>query len=212
MAPYEPSRDTRQKLLEKARDLLIAEGLEGLSMRKVAAACDVSAPAIYRHFADKDHLLSAAVAEGARLFSHYLLGALTEKAPLPRLEKLGRRYFEFALEHPKDYELLFVVNCRALGLERLDERAQAETGASFRILVDRVAECQAAGVLCAGPTEAIAVHIWASVHGFASLALSGHLGVSGDELLGLFDLHQGLLLSGLVLSPPSAAAASPASP
>lgn len=200
MAPYEPTRDTRQKLLEKARDLLISEGLEGLSMRKVARACDLSAPAIYRHFADKDHLLSAAVAEGAQLFSHFLLGALAEKAPLDRLKKLGQRYFDFALEHPKDYELLFVVNCRALGLERLDERAQAETGASFRILVDRVAECQAAGAFLPGPVEPIAVHIWASVHGFASLALSGHLGVEGDELRSLFALHQDLLLSGLLCS------------
>jgi len=198
VAPYEPTRDTRQQLLEKARDILISEGLEGLSMRKVASACDLSAPAIYRHFADKDDLLSAAVAEGARLFSHFLLGALTENAPLARLRMLGQRYFDFALEHPKDYELLFVVNCRALGLERLDERAQAETGASFRILVDRVLECQAAGELVSGPAEAMAVHIWAAVHGFASLALSGHLGAPPEQLRELFVLHQDWLLSGLV--------------
>jgi len=197
VAPYEPTRDTRQQLLEKARDILVAEGLEGLSMRKVASACDLSAPAIYRHFADKDHLLSAAVAEGARLFSHYLLGALTEPTPFSRLKKLGERYFDFALEHPKDYELLFVVNCRALGLERLDERAQAETSASFRILVDRVAECQAAGELRAGPLEPTAVYIWSSVHGFASLALSGHLSQEGQALRDLFAVHQDLLLGGL---------------
>lgn len=201
MAPYEPTRDTRQQLLEKARDILIAEGLEKLSMRKVASACDLSAPAIYRHFADKDDLLSAAVAEGARLFSHFLLGALTEVTPLARLKKLGQRYFDFALEHPKDYELLFVVNCRALGLERLDERAQKETGASFRILVDRVAECQASGELKQGPLEPIAVYIWSGVHGFASLVLSGHLGVQGDELRALFAIHQDLLLSGLCTVP-----------
>ena len=199
MAPYEPSRDTRQQLLEKARDILVSEGLSGFSMRKVASACDLSAPAIYRHFADKDQLLSAAVAEGARLFSHYLLGALSEETPLARLKKLGQRYFDFALEHPKDYELLFVVNCRELGLEHLDERAQAETGASFRILVDRVAECQAAGVVRPGPLEPTAVYIWSCVHGIASLALSGHLGVQGAELDGLFALHLDLLLGGLVV-------------
>jgi AcrR family transcriptional regulator len=170
-------------------------------MRKVASACDLSAPAIYRHFTDKDHLLSAAVAEGARLFSHYLLGALTEATPFARLKKLGERYFDFALEHPKDYELLFVVNCRALGLERLDERAQAETGASFRILVDRVAECQASGELRPGPLEPTAVYIWASVHGFASLALSGHLRGAEDTWRSLFAMHQELLLAGLQQRP-----------
>lgn len=201
MAPYEPERDTRQQLLEKARDILLRDGLEGLSMRKVASACELSAPAIYRHFAGKDELLSAAVAEGAHLFSHYLLEALVEETPAARLRRLGQRYFDFALEHPKDYELLFVVNCQALGLQRLDERAQKETATSFRILVDRVAECQVAGVVHAGPTEAIAVSIWASIHGFASLVSSGHLPAAGDELRSLFMLHQEHLLAGVLAAP-----------
>lgn len=201
MAPYEPERDTRQQLLASARDILLKEGLEGLSMRKVASACDLSAPAIYRHFSGKDELLSAAVAEGARLFSHYLLGALAEETPTLRLRKLGQRYFDFALEHPKDYELLFVINCQALGLQRLDERAQMETAASFRILVDRVAECQAAGVVRAGPIEPIAVSIWASVHGFASLALSAHLSAEGEALRALFATHQDVMLAGVLSSP-----------
>jgi AcrR family transcriptional regulator len=40
-----------------------AEGLEGLSMRRLAAALDVSAPSLYFHYATKDELLEAVAAD-----------------------------------------------------------------------------------------------------------------------------------------------------
>ena len=40
----------KQELAQAARDQLLLAGLSGLSMRKVASACGVSATAIYRHY------------------------------------------------------------------------------------------------------------------------------------------------------------------
>ncbi|HSC88979.1 MAG TPA: helix-turn-helix domain-containing protein, partial [Polyangiaceae bacterium] len=111
MAPHEVDRDTREQLLRAARDVLLDEGLAGFSLRKVAAQCGISAPAIYRHFEDKDDLLAAAIQRGAALFTNYLLSALSEATPRERLQQLGQRYFRFAVENPRDYELIFVVRC-----------------------------------------------------------------------------------------------------
>ena len=51
--------DTAARLLACARDLFLAEGVAGFSMRKVASAAGVSATAIYRHYDDKETLLFA---------------------------------------------------------------------------------------------------------------------------------------------------------
>ncbi|HHU38609.1 MAG TPA: TetR family transcriptional regulator, partial [Propionibacterium sp.] len=51
------------QVLEAARTILDADGLEGLSMRRVAAALDVQPGALYHHVPDKQTLL-AGVADG----------------------------------------------------------------------------------------------------------------------------------------------------
>ena len=65
-------RDVRFKICDATRTILSTEGIEGLSMRRVAAAVGVTPTAIYRHFADKDELVAAIVDEGFAMLTHYL--------------------------------------------------------------------------------------------------------------------------------------------
>ena len=47
----------RQEILDAARDILVREGYDGLSMRKVAEQIKYSPTAIYLHFKDRDDLV-----------------------------------------------------------------------------------------------------------------------------------------------------------
>ena len=172
--------DTREQILVAARDLVVCEGLIGFSMRKVAKACGLSATAIYRHFEDKDALLTRAVQEGFRIFGAYLMDALQESSPLDRLRCSGKRYFDFSEDHARYYALIFMTDCKALGLQQLDQQADGEARGTFQFLVDRIVECQRAKVVRTGDSEAIAVWVWSSLHGLASLRLSGNLDVEAD--------------------------------
>jgi AcrR family transcriptional regulator len=51
---------TRAKLLRATIDLLAHRGADGLSMKEVARAANVSRAVAYQHFADRDHLLREA--------------------------------------------------------------------------------------------------------------------------------------------------------
>lgn len=150
-------------------------------MRRVASQCGVSATAIYRHFEDKDALVCAAVLEGFRLFGSYLLRALEEKSPLARLEQMGRRYFDFAQEHPQAYRILFMLDCKAQGMEKLDDSQRREVQGTFQLLEDRVSECQRAGVVRAGEPRALAAFVWSSYHGLVTILLGERLGVLAEE-------------------------------
>ena len=50
----------RQRFVDAALSVIAEEGVERLSMRKVAAQLGVSAMAMYKHFNNKDALLAAA--------------------------------------------------------------------------------------------------------------------------------------------------------
>lgn len=186
--------DTRERLLAAARDLLLDQGLSGFSMRKVASTCGLSATAIYRHFQDKDALVSAAVEEGYRVFTRYLEAALEEPAPLARFRHTGQRYFDFARENPRYYALIFMTPGEELGLLKLHADAQREGAASFQFLVDRVIECQEAGLFWPGDPRGHAACVWASVHGLASLALQGRMTPDPADVLALEQLQLDAIL------------------
>ena len=104
--------------------------------------------------------------------------SLAGKTPLERLRRAGHAYFDFALEHPRDYALMFLTPCRDLGLESVSESAKTRMDGTFVFLIDRIKECIAAGVFAEHDARNTALHVWATVHGLASLRLNGQL----DEL------------------------------
>jgi AcrR family transcriptional regulator len=66
MTPH-PSKDgreplTKEKIVEKALEILDAEGVEGISMRRLGDALGVEAMALYHHFPNKDAILDGVLA------------------------------------------------------------------------------------------------------------------------------------------------------
>jgi AcrR family transcriptional regulator len=166
--------DTRTRIIEAARDLYIEHGSEALSMRKIGKRVGISAAAIYRHFPDKEHLLLEVCQEGFVLFGASLMQGLRGKTPRERLMWTGRGYMRFALEHPAYYRVIFATPHPSFTALK-NEAGQSFTP-TFQLLVDRVGECQRAGVMREQAPESIALAIWAHVHGAVMLWLDGHLG------------------------------------
>ncbi len=166
-------KDTRKKILEAARDLYIEQGPDALSMRKIGERVGVSAAAIYRHFSDKEHLLLEVCQEGLTLFGMSLMNGLNGKTPAERLTLTGEGYLTFALEHPTYYRVIFCSPHPSF--KNLKHEASQAFTPTFQFLVDRVSECQRAGLMREEPPEEVALAIWAHVHGAVMLWLDGHL-------------------------------------
>ncbi len=166
---------TRERILSEARELFVRQGLEGFSMRVLAERVGVSAPAIYRHFADKDALLATLIDESFSTFAGYLVRALSGRTPLERFRRAGEAYFAFALEHPRDYQLMFSTDCKTLGYVQISAEIEERAQGTFRFLVDRVRECLDAEVFAPGDPVALSLYVWSQVHGLAILWLNGQL-------------------------------------
>lgn len=92
-----------REILTEARVLVEEEGLEALSMRRLATRLGVRAPSLYKHLADKQALLDALIAEGLREQGD-LMRAAAESAEDPLLA-LVSEFRAWALEHPAMHEL-----------------------------------------------------------------------------------------------------------
>jgi AcrR family transcriptional regulator len=180
----------RDQIVACACDLYLAEGLDGFSMRKLARLMGVTAPALYRHYDGKEAVLIDVVGEAYKLFAQYLYRALGAPTAAERFHRAGEEYLNFALEHPKLYEVMFT-SPDALGLEELPEEAATHACAVGQYWRDRVREAIDAGLLRDFGTEAVSTTMWAHAHGLVTIYHRGFIPVTEAEFRELF--HQSAL-------------------
>jgi AcrR family transcriptional regulator len=97
---------TRDRIISAARTVLDREGIANLTIRKVAARAGLSPMALYRHFADKDALLSALVEDGLASWEK-VVRSLKQQDPMGWLEELIEAYMNFALKQPHRFDAAF---------------------------------------------------------------------------------------------------------
>src|SRR3954452_20538321 len=86
---------TREAILERAVDLASAEGLEGLTIGRLAAEMKMSTSGLFRHFGSKEALQLATVEAAARRFLAEVIAPALEREPgMERLRALGDLYLD----------------------------------------------------------------------------------------------------------------------
>ncbi len=168
----------RQALLEHAVDLARAGGPDAVVLRDVQRAAGVSNSAAYRHYSDRQALLTAVQVYGITLLGEAMvasLAAVPNRGPRDRralacLRATGQAYVDFALAEPGLFRTAFAPG----GLHHTDARVPAERH-PFRILSGCIDDLVAAGVLPPGRRDGLDEAAWAAVHGLATLYLDGPL-------------------------------------
>jgi AcrR family transcriptional regulator len=140
--------NTRDRILTAARTLFDKEGEAGLSMRRIAGAVGVTPMALYKHFADKDALRNALMADGFAAWEARV-AAIKMRDPLKWLDAMGAAFLDFALEEPRRYEAAFLMRAsqaRRYPQDFADGRSPAMANAYVRIEAARAAGYFAAKV------------------------------------------------------------------
>ena len=164
-------RDTRSALLVAAAGLLEGRGLEAVTLRAVGERAGVSRQAPYKHFADKEALLSVLAAGFFERLGLEMWRAAEEAGgnPFSRLKAVGEVYVRYALANPHRYRLMFGEKMQRSPHPEVHEAAHA----LYEGFVGAVADCQEVGELPARDPAGLAALIYATVHGAVDLALAG---------------------------------------
>src|ERR1700752_1113561 len=109
-APYHHG-DLRAACLRAAMELLEEHGETALSLRAVARRAGVSPAAPYRHYADRDALISAVAAVGYRELAERLAAAHPSPSTPVQLAGVAIAYVQFALERPALFRIMFGEPC-----------------------------------------------------------------------------------------------------
>jgi AcrR family transcriptional regulator len=167
--------ETRDKILDAARELFVSEGYEGVSMRKVAEKIEYSPTAIYVHFADKNELFRELChGDYARLAEVFRSSAMP-RDPIERLKKTGATYVEFGLRNPNHYKFMFMTTHPPHEPDELDREMMGNPEQdAYAFLKWAVQAAIDAGCLREELRDAdlISQTLWAAVHGVISLQIA----------------------------------------
>lgn len=163
--------DLRASALKTGMALLKTRDADELGLREVAREIGVSATALYRHFPDKNALLTALAYQAAEALGECQKAA-GEKAGGGRagFAAMGIAYVEFAIDNPALFRLMFR---KASEIDLLEGDID-EVGSAIRGLRETVA-----GLTPKTETNAkrkiSALRAWSIVHGLACLILDGQI-------------------------------------
>ena len=164
-----PSRTSLTEIVSAAAGIVESEGLDGLTMQKVASVVGVRAPSLYKHVSSRAELIKLIAEETVEELRMALESASRGSDHRVNLEAMARAFREFAHRRPESYRLVF-----------------APTSDDWRpdpdVLVSAVRPVlETAGGLAGsdhGLEAARLVTAWA--HGFVTMELGGAFRMEGD--------------------------------
>jgi AcrR family transcriptional regulator len=220
--PYH-HHNLRRQFIDTTVEFLKEGQISELSMRAIAKKIDVSHNAIYRHFSDKNALLSVVADEGFTMLKNILQKEVDKypDQPLEQLQNTGMAYVQFALKNPSYYRLMFgdyrtnptqknpslpqdTEQMSSLSFEQLIQGMQSqETGLNmkreaFMVLVNIIIRCQQSGLITTDDPLTKALACWSLVHGLSMFFLDGQFLINEEQLVtSLSSLIVQLLIEGL---------------
>ena len=201
----------QEAIKETAWNQIAEFGAPALSLRAIARALNITAPAIYNYFPDRDALVTALIIDAYTSFGDFQLAArdaIPADQLIERLKAIGEMYRQWARTYPQRYQLIFgtpLPGYQAPLMEVLPSGAR-----SLSALVSVIDDLRIANKLqsqdypkiqpgyepqfevwkgFAGNYDilslSVSMIIWSRVHGLVSLEISNNMppfGVDGSAL------------------------------
>ena len=166
--------DLYASLIDTASEMIKADGIDGLSLRKLAERIGVSRTAAYHHFKDKNDLLCAIACQGFKKWQQISDTILTNESldSENKYRQFVHAYINFATNNPSLYELMFgsTIWKNHQGTDELKSVAYA----SFQYQVEMTKNWQEKHLLPAREDSLrLSQVMWATLHGIAHLLIDG---------------------------------------
>lgn len=174
---------TRGNILAAARAAFERHGLEGLSLRDVARAVGITPMAIYRHYASKEALVDALVADAMAEWSARV-EALPSREGLAKLEQIGEAFLDFALNEPRRFEAAFLLLSRQA--RRYPDDFVAGRSPAGNVQLKVIAELMEQGVIKAPSPVEMMIAIAGLSQGLVTLYRAGRIAGGEEEFRALY--------------------------
>ena len=154
--------EARRAILDATEALLVEDGFEAFSMRRLAERCGYTPPTIYHHFGDKQRLIDELLEERFQGLVRSLKRVQTSSDPRDNLRAYSFAFARFGLRNPTFYALL--------SQPRPDPDVPAPPAAEeARAIMEQPLATLAADGRLTADVDGTQQVVWAFLHGFILL-------------------------------------------
>ena len=162
-------KNLKNDLIEKGIELVNKNGINQLSLRKVAQACGVSHAAPYSHFSNKEELLQEMQLHITKKFTEVLENTVSQYRGTPIfLLEFGKAYISFFISHPQYFNFLFQQGNIQIDLN-IDSGRESNYQ-PFAIYKEQVLKLLADTNMTQSKKEDLIIALFAYVQGLTTLA------------------------------------------
>jgi AcrR family transcriptional regulator len=170
---------TAERVAAAALTILVEEGAQAVTMRRVAAEAGVTAMATYRHFPSREELLRT-VADAAVADIGKDWGKRTEARDFEsRVGGLLDDFLDFSLGKPNLYA--FLITDRRKGVRRFPEDFRGDGSPAFTPVVEAIDQGIREGALRSDDPLEATLAVTMPVVGLVQLYLGGRIGLSEPD-------------------------------
>ena len=160
---------TKDAILNATRKMIREDGVDSISMRKIAQEIDYSPAGLYEYFSSKEEIIGTLCQMSNDRLESYMKAVDTTLPIDQRLVELGLAYIRFAVQNREEFLLLFTY------LSSSPQSPDEQTlHGSFLVLMHTVQEALETGFITAAPFDAFSISYaaWTIVHGMAMLQIT----------------------------------------
>lgn len=168
--------DLRRSILDISRKMLVSEGFNSITMRKVAQKAGCSATSIYLYFKNKDDLLHALIDEGFEMLYEKIVAERGNGSSIDQLGRIGNTFMDFGMKHPEYYEIMFLIHPDQMERYPADKFRRARR--PINILEEILEQGKLEGLFDVEDTFTEAFVLWSSLHGAITAVLAKRVDVS----------------------------------
>jgi AcrR family transcriptional regulator len=180
----------RAAILTAAEQILHEEGWRAVTVRKIAARIEYSAPLLYEHFASKEAVLLEIMRQGFAALGA-AIAAAEHAGPDPGewLARVAAAYWDFALQKRELYQLMHGLGGVSFGTEETPVEARQ----AFQQLRRPVQEAFGHSGRSQDEIDRLVEVFWCDLHGLVSLTLEGRIKGGSERARTLLPLIVGQL-------------------
>src|SRR5687768_9543957 len=153
---------TREAISKAARDILVAEGLHAVSLRRVASSLGVTAPALYAHVVDKRDLLQGIAEQEIDTLLERFREIRADDA-VDRMRLMCHAYVDYGVRNPDLFRAMFLFRPELTSEGRGDRNAL--TSRIHDAFIQAARQAATDHALDGVDTNLAALTAWTAAHG-----------------------------------------------
>jgi AcrR family transcriptional regulator len=178
----------RELILDAARKVFEADGLEGASLRAIAAAAGYTPAALYFHFESKEAIYAEVLRTSLTDLGQAVNRSIARtKTPVDRLRAAAMAFFRYYSDHPRDLDLGFYLFRGGMKPHGLGKERDDVLNAALESALRPIAEAAQALGARREDARSLMADIFAHAAGLLLLAHTGRIRMFGASALHLME-------------------------